>query len=100
MLLGLSSGFGFRERVEMLASEFRVIEIERTRVRLLFGDADLGEEVDQDFRLDLQLAREFVNSNLIRVRHSLRLFFLLAVLRVFFFVAVRRFRTGAFRTFD
>jgi hypothetical protein len=77
-----------------------MIEIQRTRVRFLFRNADLGEKVDQNFRFDLQLARELVNSNLIRVRHSLRLFFLVAVLRVFFFVAARRVRVGRnFRLF-
>ncbi len=59
-----------------------MIEIERTRVRLLFGDADLGEIVDQDFRLDLQLARQLVNANLIRVRHSLALFLRLGIPRI------------------
>lgn len=73
----------------MLAGKFRVIEIKRTRVCLLFSDADFREIVDQYFRFDLQLARQLINSNLIRVRHSLRLFFLsvlvflTAVLQVF-----------------
>jgi hypothetical protein len=51
----------------MLANEFRMIQVERARVRLLFGDADLGQKVDQDFRLDLQLSRQLIDTNLIGV---------------------------------
>jgi hypothetical protein len=51
----------------MLASEFGMIQVERARVRLLFGDADLGQIVDQDLGLDLQLARQLIDTNLIGV---------------------------------
>jgi hypothetical protein len=49
----------------MLARKFCVLEIERARVRLFFRDADFRQELDQDFCLDLELARQLINSNLI-----------------------------------
>ena len=51
----------------MFAYEFGVIEVKRARVRFLFGDADFGQVVDQDFRLDLELPGQLVNSDLIWV---------------------------------
>jgi hypothetical protein len=51
----------------MFAYEFRFVEVERARVRFLFGYADFGQVVDQDFRLDLKLPGQLVNSNLIWV---------------------------------
>jgi hypothetical protein len=51
----------------MLARKFRVLDIDRARVRLLLRDADLGQVVDQHLRLDLKLPREFVDSDLIGV---------------------------------
>jgi hypothetical protein len=51
----------------MFADEFGVVEVERTRVRFLLGYADFGQVVDQDFRLDLELPGQLVNSNLIGV---------------------------------
>jgi len=51
----------------MLAHKFGVRQIERARVRLLLGDADLGKVVDQDLGLDLQFSGQLVNSNLIGV---------------------------------
>ena len=44
-----------------------MFEIERARVRLLFRDADFRQEIDQDFRFDLEFARQLVNSNLIGI---------------------------------
>jgi len=44
-----------------------MINVDRTRVSLLLGYADLGKIVNQDLRLDLQLSRQFVDSDLIRV---------------------------------
>jgi hypothetical protein len=52
---------------EMFAREFGVIEVKRARMRLLFSDADFGQEVDQDFGLDLKLPGQLVNSDLIGV---------------------------------
>jgi hypothetical protein len=51
----------------MLPHKHRMINVNRTGVRLLLGYADLGEVVNQDLRLDLQLSRQFVDSDLIRV---------------------------------
>jgi len=51
----------------MLARKFRMLDVDRARVRLLLSDADLGQVVDQNFRFDLEFPREFVNSDLIGV---------------------------------
>jgi len=51
----------------VLAHEHGVLDVDRARVRLLFFDADLGQVVDQDLRLDLEFPREFVDSDLISV---------------------------------
>jgi hypothetical protein len=44
-----------------------VFEIERTRMRFLFRYTDFRQELDQHFRLDLEFARQLINSNLIRI---------------------------------
>src|SRR5580704_12023237 len=54
----------------MLSRKLRMFEIERARVRLLFRDADFRQEIDQDFRFDLEFARQLVNSNLIGICHQ------------------------------
>jgi hypothetical protein len=51
----------------MLAREFRMLDVDRARVRFLFSDADLGQVVDQHLRFDLEFPREFVDPDLIRV---------------------------------
>jgi len=51
----------------MFAYEFGVIEVERARVRFLLGDAGIRKVNDQDFRLDLELPGQLVNSDLIGV---------------------------------
>jgi hypothetical protein len=51
----------------MPSDKFGVIQIERAGVRLLLGDADLGQIVDQDLGLDLELSSQFVDSNLVRL---------------------------------
>ncbi len=53
----------------MLPHQFGLVEIERARVRLLFSDADFRQIVDQYLGLDLELSRQFVDANLIDVRH-------------------------------
>ncbi len=60
---GLRSG----EILEMLAHEHGVLDVDRARVRLLFGDADLGQVVDQHLGFDLEFPREFVDPDLISV---------------------------------
>jgi hypothetical protein len=49
----------------MLAHQFGVIEVERTRVRLLLGDADLRQVLDQHLGLNFKLASELINSDLV-----------------------------------
>jgi hypothetical protein len=51
----------------MLACEFRMLDVDRARVRFLFCNADLRQVVDQHLRLDLKFPREFVDSDLISV---------------------------------
>jgi hypothetical protein len=53
--------------VEVLAHELGMLEIKRARVRLLLGDTNLGQIINQNFRFDLKLSRQFVNSDLICV---------------------------------
>jgi hypothetical protein len=67
ILSGFGGGFLLGELLKMLASEFGMIQVERARVRLFFGDADLGQIVDQDLGLNLQLARQLIDPNLIGV---------------------------------
>jgi len=54
----------------MLAHKFGVFEIERARMRFLLGYADLGQILDQELGLDLEFSRQFIDSDLIRVRHA------------------------------
>ena len=55
---------------KMFPRELGLVEIERARVRLLFGDADFRQEIDQHLRLNLEFPCQFVNSNLIRICHQ------------------------------
>jgi hypothetical protein len=55
---------------EMLAHAFRMHEVDRTRVRLLFSNASFWEVLDQDFRLDLEFSSQFINPDLIGICHS------------------------------
>ncbi len=48
----------------MLAGEFGVLDINRTRVGLLFFDADFGQVLDQDLGLDLEFPGQFIDANL------------------------------------
>jgi hypothetical protein len=65
--------FGFRLRrrsgEEMLAHLFGSGNVNRAGVRFLFRYAGLRQIVDDCFCLDLQLAGQFVDSDLIRVCH-------------------------------
>lgn len=62
-LLGVFGGFG--EGAEVLAGEFGVLDINRTRMGLLFLDANLGEILDQDLGLDLEFPGQFIYANLV-----------------------------------
>ncbi|HVB08193.1 MAG TPA: hypothetical protein VNF00_04535 [Candidatus Acidoferrales bacterium] len=48
----------------MLPHAVGLIILHRTGMRFLFGDADLRQVVDQDFCLDLEFPREFVDADL------------------------------------
>ena len=52
--------FRRREALKMLPRQFRVLDIDRARVRLLFLDADRRQKVDQHLGLDLELAGQLV----------------------------------------
>lgn len=45
------------------------IDINRARMRLLFRDAGFGQVVEDDFRLDLEFARQLVDADLVRLAH-------------------------------
>jgi hypothetical protein len=54
----------------MFSRKLRVFEVERARMRLFFRDTDFRQELDQDFRLHFEFARQLVNSNLIGICHQ------------------------------
>jgi hypothetical protein len=62
--------FRRRQIAKMLAHPFRMHQVDRTRVRLFFGDASFWEVLDQDFRLDLEFSSQFINPDLIGICHS------------------------------
>jgi len=57
-------GLRVRHALQMVLYLFRDIRGNRARVRLLFRDAKARQEVNDGFRLDLELARQLVNANL------------------------------------
>jgi hypothetical protein len=69
-LVRFRSFFSGREVAEMLAHELGMLQIDRTRVRLFFRDADFRQELDQNLRLDLQFACQLIDPDLIRICHS------------------------------
>jgi hypothetical protein len=54
----------------MLANFFRDIGGNRAGVGLFLGDTVLRQQVNNGFRLDLQLASQLINSDLIDVSHT------------------------------
>ena len=63
--LGFCRFFSFLSRsqaAEMLAHQFRVLQVNRARVRLFFRDTGFREVVNQDFRLNLQFPRQLVTT--------------------------------------
>ena len=56
--------------MEVLAHFLRDVDGNRTGVRLLFGDAVSRQQVNDGLGLDLQLASEFIDSDLIRIGHA------------------------------
>jgi hypothetical protein len=67
---GFRGSFGFGQRAKVGAHLVRHFDRDRTRVRLLFRESERRQEVNDCFRLDLKVAGEFVDPNLIRVAHS------------------------------
>ena len=59
--------------LKMLAHQLGVLDIDRARMRLLLGDADLRQVVDQHLGLDLEFPRQFVDADLIGSAISLYL---------------------------
>jgi len=47
-----------------LAHQFGFVVFQRTGMRLLLGNADLGQDVKNGFTLDLQLTGQIIDSNL------------------------------------
>jgi DNA-binding GntR family transcriptional regulator len=70
LLLSFSGSFFRRQACKMLSRKLRVFEIKRARMRLFFRDTDFRQELNQDFRLHFEFARQLVNSNLIRICHQ------------------------------
>jgi hypothetical protein len=58
---------GVRYALKVFAYFLRYIDRNGAGMRLLFGDAIPCEQVDDGFGLDLKLARQFIDSNLICV---------------------------------
>jgi hypothetical protein len=48
----------------MGANLLRLVVFKRTGMRLLFGDAHLGQHIENCFTFDFQLSGQIVNSNL------------------------------------
>ena len=55
----------------MLPHAVRLLILKRAGVRFFLGDAEHGKVLDQDFCLDLQLPREFVDADLPGFCHQL-----------------------------
>jgi hypothetical protein len=68
---GLLFGFRLRfgEGAKMLAHLYRGFYLDRAGMRFFLGNAGLGQIVDDGLGLDLEFARQFVDSDLIRIGH-------------------------------
>jgi hypothetical protein len=62
-------GLGFGDRAKMFAHSYRGGYFNGTGVRFFLGYASLGQIVNNRFCLDLELASQFINTNLIRICH-------------------------------
>lgn len=54
----------------MLPHELGMGIVDRARVRLLLGDADFRQVLDQNFRFDLEFPGQLIDSDLIRICHQ------------------------------
>jgi hypothetical protein len=59
--------FGFRLTLKVLANFFRDVHRDGAGVRLLFRDAVAGQKVNDRFGLNLELAGQLINSDLVGV---------------------------------
>jgi len=69
-LLRFSRSFLRGQSQEVLTHQFSVRIIDGARMRLLFRDANFGQILDQDFRLNLEFPGELVYSDLIGICHQ------------------------------
>jgi hypothetical protein len=67
---GFGGGFGVRYTLQVLLNFFRDIGGNGAGVRFLFGNAESGQKVNDGFRLDLEFARELIDTDLICVAHA------------------------------
>jgi hypothetical protein len=65
-------GFRFGSALNLLTHFLRDVHRNRTRVRLFFRNAVAGQKINDRLGLDLQLAGQLVDSDLICVCHALR----------------------------
>jgi hypothetical protein len=61
--------FRFGECAKMLAHLYGGFHLDRTGVRFLLGNAGFGQIVNDGLCLDLELASQFVDSDLVRIGH-------------------------------
>jgi hypothetical protein len=61
--------FRFGQRAKVLAHLYRGFYLDRAGVRLLLGNAGFGQIVNDGLCLDLELASQFVDSDLVRIGH-------------------------------
>jgi hypothetical protein len=73
---GFRGGFGFRQILKVLAHSFSGVNINGTGVRLFFFDAGFRQIIYDCLGLDLEVAGQFVDANLICVWHRPRESFL------------------------
>jgi hypothetical protein len=62
-------GFCFGERVKMFTHLYRGFYVDRAGMRFFLGNAGFGQIVNDGLCLDLELASQFVDSDLIRIGH-------------------------------
>ena len=94
---GFRLSFGFRDPLNRFANFFRDIDRNRARMRFLFRDAESGQKINDGLGLDLQLAGQLVDSDLICVGHSSFGLFRLCLFRLFRFTLIFRRRNFARR---
>jgi hypothetical protein len=82
----------------MLANFFRGGQLNGAGMRLFLGDAGLGQIINDGFRFDLEVTRQLIDPDLIRVCHRPRDLFFFNVFFRFLFVVrdTVRFRSSRF----